>query len=240
MVWVRLDDNISEHPKIAALDDHAFSLFVAGLAYCNRNMTDGFIPSHVGIGQLRYSNGNTIPAIRQLEEIGLWQEEDGGWRVHDYDDYQPSKAQVEAERAQKKAAGKAGGLARAKARAKQVLGQEPSKSQASAQAESKPVPVPVPVPGKDLEPRDLKARQEPRTEKPRTPTETQAFLLQKLVDRDSRWDELWGLLTKLNAQMTRPIVTTALQHLVESDAPAERPPALLVDTCKRIREEQAS
>lgn len=72
MTWVRLDDEFGEHPKIAALSDSALALFVTGLAYCNRNLTDGFIPHPVGHGQLRYCDGNTAPPIAELEAAGLW------------------------------------------------------------------------------------------------------------------------------------------------------------------------
>jgi hypothetical protein len=143
LAWVRLDDHFSEHPKIASLSDPALALWVTGLAYCNRNLTDGFIPKAVGIGQLRWCEGNTAPAIAELETAGLWDAVEGGWQVHDFDEFQPSREQVEAERENKQRAGRAGGLAAARARA-QARSQAPAT--APAKAESKPVPVPVPVP----------------------------------------------------------------------------------------------
>lgn len=154
MVWVKLDDAIGEHPKIAGISDSAFALFVTGLAYCNRNLTDGFIPSPVGFGQLRYCDGNAVPSIRELEEVGLWHPKRGGWMVHDFAEYQPTKAAVLAEKEAKSRAGRAGGLARARAgfvapakAPAQTDAKAPAKApaQAHAQAESKPVPVPVPV-----------------------------------------------------------------------------------------------
>ncbi len=137
MTWVRLDDAFGEHPKIASLSDSALALFVTGIAYCNRNLTDGFIPSLVGIGQLRYCGGNPMPSINELEGVGLWESVEGGWRIHDFTDYQPSRAAVQQERIRRQAAGRAGGLATAVARAT-------AEPVAPAQAESKPVPVPVP------------------------------------------------------------------------------------------------
>jgi hypothetical protein len=98
MGWVKLDDAVGEHPKIASLSDTAFALWVAGLAYCNRNLTDGFIPENVGYGQLRYCGGNTVPFVRELESAGLWDPILGGWQVHDFTEYQPTKAQILAER----------------------------------------------------------------------------------------------------------------------------------------------
>lgn len=98
MTWVRLDEAMPEHPKVAALGDSAFALWITSIAYANRNLTDGFVPSAVGIGQLRYCDGNPIPAIRELEDAGIWHKVDGGWEIHDFLDYQPSKANVLAER----------------------------------------------------------------------------------------------------------------------------------------------
>lgn len=137
MVWVRIDDAIGEHPKIARLSDSAFALFVMGLAYCNRNLTDGFIPSAVGMGQLRFCDGNTIPPIRELEAAGLWEEVAGGWNIHDFGLYQPSRASVLTERES--------------ARQRQAASRQ--KSRRDIDGSHGPVtaaPVPVPVP-KDQE-----------------------------------------------------------------------------------------
>lgn len=98
MGWVKLDDGFGEHPKIARLSDSALALWVASLAYANRNLTDGFIPESVGFGQLRYSGGNTVPFVAELEEIGLWETVEGGWQVHDYLDFQRSRVEILGER----------------------------------------------------------------------------------------------------------------------------------------------
>lgn len=102
MTWVRIDDHFDEHPKIAALSDAAVAVFVAGLAYCNRNLTDGFIPSAIGLGKLRFCDGNPIPVLRELEASGMFEECEGGWHIHDYLDYQPTREQVLEERAASK------------------------------------------------------------------------------------------------------------------------------------------
>ncbi|HYW88570.1 MAG TPA: hypothetical protein VFB50_12420 [Chloroflexota bacterium] len=122
MVWVRLEDDIDEHPKLAAIDDHAFAVYVCGLAYCNRQLTDGFIPTGIGL-TLRHCGGKAKQAIMALTRARLWEPVAGGWRVHDFLDYQPSREKVAAERAQKQAAGQAGGKASAQAKAERVLKQ---------------------------------------------------------------------------------------------------------------------
>jgi hypothetical protein len=121
MPWIRVDDNFDEHPKFAKAGPLGIALWLAGLAYCNRNLTDGFIPwataqsliswsfitseekgekvwtCDVGSGQ--FGDNVTCPfVINLLLEAGLWDQVPGGYRVHDFHDYQPSKSQVLAER----------------------------------------------------------------------------------------------------------------------------------------------
>lgn len=96
MPWVRIDDTFPEHPKVEMIGPLAGWLHVCALCYCNRNLTDGFIPSP------RVSKLADIPKVsihvRSLIEAGLWLEEDGGYRISNYLEYQPSKAKVEADR----------------------------------------------------------------------------------------------------------------------------------------------
>ncbi len=47
MPWVRFDDLFTEHPKIAEVGGFGIALQVAAVAYCNRNLTDGFVPRSV-------------------------------------------------------------------------------------------------------------------------------------------------------------------------------------------------
>jgi hypothetical protein len=175
VTWVRIDDHFDEHPKLAAVGPIGWGVWLAGLAYSNRNLTDGFIPYSVaeGIGgnwQVRIPVENdedreqvwdiargsgmhgedmdTSWVIDLLLLNGLWERCAGGYRVHDYDDYQPTKAEVMAMRQQKAAAGRAGGLAaRRQARAK-ADAQPPAEASAAtpAEAESKPIPIPTPTP----------------------------------------------------------------------------------------------
>jgi hypothetical protein len=175
MPWIRIDDHFDEHPKLAAVSPVGWGVWLAGLAYCNRNLTDGFIPYSVaeGIGgswRVRIPvddhtevwtidrgsgmHGETMDTqwvIDLLIGVGLWEEVSDGYQVHDYGDFQPTKAQVLAARAVKVAAGQAGGLASAKARAKarrRPRAKPPAVAlvDADAEAESNPKPVPKPKP----------------------------------------------------------------------------------------------
>lgn len=97
MAWVKLDDAMPHHPKVMAAGPQAFALDVAGICYSNAHGTDGFIPK------------SSLPAVypalpspakwaRKLVEVGRWIEVDGGWQIHDVGDYQPSAADVAAEK----------------------------------------------------------------------------------------------------------------------------------------------
>lgn len=45
MPWLQLDDVYDEDLRVEALSDAAFRLHHAGLYYCARNSTDGFLPA---------------------------------------------------------------------------------------------------------------------------------------------------------------------------------------------------
>jgi hypothetical protein len=96
MAWVRLDDGFAEHPKVAVLSPAAIGLHVAALCYCNRNLTDGRIPKGIETRLTRVSR--VAGWVTELVDQGLWFEERDAWRIHDFLDYQPSRAKVLEER----------------------------------------------------------------------------------------------------------------------------------------------
>lgn len=99
MTWVRIDDTFPDHPKVVGLTDSAFRTYVAGLCYAARYLTDGAIPSSAlrSIGPRK--------AAAELERAGIWQRTDHGYAIRDYLDYNPSRAEVEANREKRRAAG---------------------------------------------------------------------------------------------------------------------------------------
>ena len=108
MPWVRLDDAFPQHPKVVVVGPLGIAMQVAGLCYCSRFLTDGFIPTSAVPTMMDFSEldehafnggGNVCwRAVRKLTEAGIWLEVDGGYQIHDYLLYQPSKAQVLKER----------------------------------------------------------------------------------------------------------------------------------------------
>lgn len=168
MAWVKLDDQFPDHPKIVQAGPLAGWLHICAIAYCNRFLTDGFVPAaqvprladFAGLAEvvsvadgLAGMGSDVEPAMLadRLVAFGVWEQAVGGYLIHNYLDFQPSKAEVEARRKQRVSAGRRGGLAKAKRTASDTLGER----EANGVAESCPVPVPVPVPKDIKSPSDL-------------------------------------------------------------------------------------
>jgi len=103
MGWVRLEDTFCEHPKVETLADLPFRLHVKAICYANRNLTDGFIPAvaAAAMGGPRHKS-----ATNALIAAGLWELARGGFRIHDYLDFQFSRDEVMAMRRSQERAGK--------------------------------------------------------------------------------------------------------------------------------------
>lgn len=108
MVWIRIDDQIAHHPKFIAAGPIASWLWVCGNGYCNKYLTDGFIPTSAlkTIGSVT----NAVKWADRLVEAGLWDMVTGGYRVHDFHDFNPTAEQVkEKRRKDRERKGKSGG-----------------------------------------------------------------------------------------------------------------------------------
>lgn len=106
--WAKLDDQFPDHPKIEAAGPEAAWLYVCGICYCARYLTDGEIPKS-RVARLTAFRNNDKLALR-LRDAGLWIDAGNVWLVHDYLGWNPSREHVEAQRAkerQKKATGRA-------------------------------------------------------------------------------------------------------------------------------------
>lgn len=97
MTWVKLADTFTDHPKVVAAGDRAAWLYVAGLCYCSRHLTDGEIPKDA-LGRLCGLPQPTKLAAR-LVDVGLWSVTETGWAVNDYTEHQRSRNEVETLRA---------------------------------------------------------------------------------------------------------------------------------------------
>lgn len=141
MSWARIDDQYPDHPKIVAAGHAAMALDVAGICYCARFLTDGFIPEDQVPRLLTHPNPGEL--VGALLRVRRWETAAGGYLVHDYLDYNPTRAQALATRQARSAAGRRGG----KQRARNLLDDRQPPATDSAQAHAYPVPVPVPQPG---------------------------------------------------------------------------------------------
>lgn len=109
MTWANFDDGFTDHPKVIALSDGAFRLHVSGIVYCARYLTDGFVPKPQ-VSKLTPTFRNAH--ITELTKSGLWVRQPSGYHIHDYLEWNRSRAYIEAEREAKSKAGRAGAAKR--------------------------------------------------------------------------------------------------------------------------------
>lgn len=96
-MYARLDNHFDQHPKIVAAGWKGGWLFTTGICYASRMLTDGFIPTGM-VPRLVAGMPGWKKAAAMLVQLGLWQEVEGGYRIHDYLDYQEARADVERKR----------------------------------------------------------------------------------------------------------------------------------------------
>lgn len=130
MSWLKLDDQLPDHPKVAGLTDGAFRLHLTALCYCSRHLTDGLVPEPM---IHRWGVRHADRAAHELASARLWRPVEGGWLIHDYLEHQRSRADVEGLSEKRAAAGRKGG--KAKAAAKQLASGVPGKREAETETE---------------------------------------------------------------------------------------------------------
>jgi hypothetical protein len=97
----RLDDELLDHDKVEDAAEklgkrgHILALGMAtfGILYGNRKLTDGFLKSSALV---KYGIDQAL--AEAIVDAGLWDRVDGGYRVHDFLDHNPSAAEVKAKR----------------------------------------------------------------------------------------------------------------------------------------------
>jgi hypothetical protein len=123
MSWVKMDDVASENMKLREAGTDAFALWTAGLGFCNRHLTDGRIEHRLLADVWRPVDGRRFDykaAATRLLEGRLWhhahepcdsklcpnnpelasriQQVPNAYGVHDYFEYQKSRAEILAAR----------------------------------------------------------------------------------------------------------------------------------------------
>jgi hypothetical protein len=98
MPWFKVDDTLHSHPKTRRAGLAAMGLWVIAGSYSCQYVTEGFIPDWFVSGQ---KSGHKHAAL--IVAAGLWfrAERDGepGYQFHDWDHFQMSKDEVEAQKA---------------------------------------------------------------------------------------------------------------------------------------------
>ena len=122
MPWFKVDDKLHDHRKARSASKAAMGVWVLAGSWSADNLMDGFVPTSV------LSRWGTKADAARLVEVGLWHPfvKDGepGWIFHEWETYQPPRAQKLAERALRAEAGRKGGrvsgAARREAKVKQT------------------------------------------------------------------------------------------------------------------------
>ena len=94
MTWVKIDDGMPQNTKVGRLSDAGFRAYVLSICYCGANTTDGVIERSL----LMLIPTATLKIAKELVAKGLWEDRPDGWYVHDYLEWNRSKAQIEADR----------------------------------------------------------------------------------------------------------------------------------------------
>lgn len=149
MPWVRFADDYLTNGKIKDLDAAARLLDLCAVMYSARELRDGELSlTDVHTVALLAKVRRWKGAVDELVGVGRWLRcANGNYLIHDYLDYQPSRAEVLAERDEKHQArvkaGRAGGVASGESR-RFASSKREAKGEANDQANGKQKGSPVP------------------------------------------------------------------------------------------------
>lgn len=136
MTWIRVDDHFADHPKVLALGHQRLAglgLWHVAASYSARFLTDGYVPApHV-------ETHASKRLIAKMVGVGLFSQVEGGYLLHDWLDYNPSRKKVLADRA----------AAKARMDARRSPSVRPNSGRTNGEVPQNlinPVPVPQPIP----------------------------------------------------------------------------------------------
>jgi hypothetical protein len=93
VTWFKVDDQLAIHPKAILAGNAAMGLWVRAGSWCAAHLTGGALPAHM-LGTL----GAQRRDARRLVDAGLWTRTNAGYQFKDWQDWQPTKAEVEADK----------------------------------------------------------------------------------------------------------------------------------------------
>lgn len=98
MTWFKVDDKLAASRKVLSIPRArraaAMGLWVLAGSWCSSALTDGRVPAYM-VEEL----AGTEEAAHDLVAAGLWETDPDGWVFHDWTQCNPSREQVENERA---------------------------------------------------------------------------------------------------------------------------------------------
>jgi hypothetical protein len=100
MASIDLHTGVITSPKHAPLSDAAFRLWAHALMWSKEHLTDGFIPAGM-LPSLHRQAAKHAPELLRVIVPGkgpLWHEVEGGYQIHDYEQWQETKERVQSRR----------------------------------------------------------------------------------------------------------------------------------------------
>lgn len=92
---IYLDEQIFEHPKFVAAGAKACWLWLCGIGYCRRHLTDGLIPrAALAIIAATLQPRDRTSTAARLVEARLWDIHPDGWMTHDYLHWNRSREEI--------------------------------------------------------------------------------------------------------------------------------------------------
>lgn len=104
MAWFKVDDSFYDHPKVFDAPDCAVALWTRAGCWSSRSGKGGFVPT--GMPARLCDDPET--AVRELLRRGLWIRTSGGYRFHDWAEYQPTEEEAKAAQAKQSSGGALG------------------------------------------------------------------------------------------------------------------------------------
>lgn len=156
MSWFRLDDKAAFHSKMVTAGNEVCGAVWRAGAWCSEHNRSGFVPR--AVAHLIASPKVWHRAIA----AGMVDVSESGYRIHDFNDYNPTDEQAAALREKKQMAGRVGGLRSGETRSKnEAPASSTIEAPASAPASTSAIPEskqtrsrthPVPIPEEKIPP----------------------------------------------------------------------------------------
>src|SRR4051812_45723186 len=93
--WFKMDNAFTDNPKVLRVGPSAGYLWIASIAWCARNQTDGILPKQQ-VKLLVDWQDSVSPFLlaELLVSERLWIDAENSYEVHDYLDWQQSASEI--------------------------------------------------------------------------------------------------------------------------------------------------